>query len=355
MVSSSIVTEPEVAEYAKIRKYVVAQIARAGERQMRLASTRDLAKRFGVSHPTVVKALKDLVSDGFLLVKPGVGTFTNPQNGSIHGKMSKLVGILWGDGKDVFISRIMMSVKSAIVEALLSRSSQFRLQDCHLTRSIKDAVSEIESEGFDGLVWGMPAVSAFPAIRALKSKGLPVLCIGRAFEGFSSWLLDFEKDNRNVAGLMLDEGRRKLLLALPRKEDDFTKGAIEGVEKAYAERGLSFDRAWAINDSPEERRSFGRTLELLKPDGVIFNIGMDPYLGEIKKRFDILEECRLYSGAWSICKDSGFRGYAGVADLASSAEALAENFAAQLESPMGGVPPISRVMDMKMERFNMKG
>jgi len=353
MVSSSIVKEPEVAEYAKIRKYVVGQIARSGDRQMRLASTRDLAKRFGVSHPTVVKALKDLVSDGFLLVKPGVGTFTNPQNESANGGISKVVGILWGDGKDVFISRIAMSVKSAIVEALLSRSSTFRLQDCHLTRSLKDVVAEIENEGFDGLIWGMPAASALPTIMELKSKGLPVLCVGRAFEGFSSWTLDFERDNRNVAGLMLDEGRRKLLLALPRKGDDFANGAIEGVENAYAERGLSFDRAWAINDSPEERRSFGRTLELLRPDGIIFNIGMDPYIDEVKRRFDIAEECRLYSGAWSICKDSGFCGYAGVADLASSAETIAENFASQLESPIGGFPPINCVMEMKMERYNI--
>jgi len=46
---------------------------------MRLASNREIAKQFGVSQPTVVTALKDLIAEGYLIVKPGrLGTFTNP-------------------------------------------------------------------------------------------------------------------------------------------------------------------------------------------------------------------------------------------------------------------------------------
>ena len=186
------------------------------------------------------------------------------------------------------------------------------------------------------------------------ARGMPILCVGRSMEGVSSWSFDFEKDNCNVARLMLQEGRRKIMLVEPPAAYSLSQGGAAGVDRAFSEFGLAFDKAWVVADSEEERKAFGRTLDLLRPDAIIFNVDILPDLSEIKSRLDIVEGCRLYSGEWSVGKDMGYSGYLGVADLHDSADLAAENLLSQLESPQTG-RTLDCVMDMKMILHNAKG
>jgi DNA-binding Lrp family transcriptional regulator len=353
MPQGSLICEPRTAEYEKIRKYVVGQLAKSGDAPMRLASNREIARRFGVTHPTVLKALKDLVDDGFLTVKPGIGTFTNPAKLRMPANV-RLIGALSGDGRAVLISRYYWHVATAFVDAILDRSERYQVQHCFLTSAIAGAAKEILGLGLDATIWVFPTQAAVPAIASLEKAGLPVLSIGRRIPGVSSFGFDFEADNYRVTQMMLAEGRRKILLVLPPPGDDIAEPAIKGVEKAFRECGLEFNPGWIMEDADPERSGFGRLLSALKPDGIVFNSSIGPFWSTIKERLEIMHECRLYSGASSIYRDMGYVGYLGVPDLAEEATAAADNLTARIESK--GCPErCDGALKMKIVRQGMRG
>ena len=347
MTPSSIVNEPDVVEYMKIRKFVISQIARcSGAGSMRLSSTREMAKRFGVSQPTVIRALKDLIADGHLIVKPGIGTFINPHGQEVRSD-SKIFAIVTWDGKKSFIDRMVLDCETTFIDALLYHSHKFKVQNCELTSSLKEADVEIAQGGYDGVVWVSPREDAIPAIRRLKAAGMPVVCVGAKVDGVSSCRVDFVADNCEVARLMLQEGRQKIMLVIPAARTvscrERVADGIGGIKTAFAEFGREFDPTWVVTE--DERENFGRVLDLMRPDAIIFNVHIEHYLEIIRERLDIVSECRLYCGKWSISKDMRYSGYLGVIDLKTAAERAVTNLVAQMNAP-----ETAEVLDFVMHR-----
>ena len=69
----------------------------------------------------------------------------------------------------------------------------------------------------------------------------------------------------------------------------------------------------------------------------------------IKKRVDIVDGCRLYSGSFTVFRDLDYFGYIGVPDFSADAELAADNLIAQLESPdKAEVLSIPIKMDIKL-------
>ena len=66
------------SSYMRIRHYVFDWLASREGSVTRLPSNRELAEKFGVSQPTVVRALQELVREGYLTNRRGVGLFSNP-------------------------------------------------------------------------------------------------------------------------------------------------------------------------------------------------------------------------------------------------------------------------------------
>ncbi len=352
MTRESIICEPGAAEYEKIRKFVIGQLAKSGESPMRLASNREIARRFGVTHPTVIKALKDLVADGFLTIKPGVGTFTNPGKWRVPEKV-RLIGALSGDGRTALLQRMYWQIASVFSDTILGRSESLLMQHCYLTSSLAGAAKEIAQLGVDAAIWFSPSKPAVPSLASLKKEGMPVLSVCRRVPGVSSFSFDFEADNYHVAEMMLAEGRRKILLVLPPPNDDIVVNASKGVAKAFGEQGIEFNHGWVVEDSVQERSGFGRMISALKPDGIIFNCAINPYWETVRERIDIVNGCRLYSGAFSVYEDMGYVGYMGVPDLAVAAEAAADNLTAQFESS-DRAEILDSVMKMKIVRKGMR-
>ena len=97
-----------VAEYRQIRKYVVDTVWESGNAPKRLASMRELAAMFNVSIATVQRALKELVDDGYLTVRAGVGLFTNPEQRWTYEK-TDVIGMLVADGRQIYYEKYMRS------------------------------------------------------------------------------------------------------------------------------------------------------------------------------------------------------------------------------------------------------
>jgi len=318
-------------EYMKIRKRLLGLIFKSGPGPLKLASSRALAKQFGVAHMTVARVMKDLAEDGFLVVKPGVGAFATPKNENVF-RGAKVFGIVVGDGKYAFFDRVETKLFSAFMDAALRRSKDNWVQHYSILSRLDSAAREILDAGFDGLIWAMPPEKCAPLLKALKAKRMPLFCVGRKFEGASCARIDFERDNYRIAKRMLDEGRRKISLALMETPSFPQDGAEAGVEKAFADFGLSYDKAWTVYGTKEQHGGFARTMGALKPDGVIFNDSIRPYWNEIAAHPEIFSKCRLYSEEWELRDDMGYKGLAGVRDLAAVAKEAVDNLAMQRES-----------------------
>ena len=104
--------EISVAGYVRIRKYVIDTIIHGECKPQRLASMRELAAEFGVGCTTVQKALKDLVDDGLLTVKVGVGMYTNPLRGW-REERPQIVELLAADGKQIYFENYLCRMSGA--------------------------------------------------------------------------------------------------------------------------------------------------------------------------------------------------------------------------------------------------
>lgn len=105
----SITKTPSVAEYQRIRKYVIDSVLAAGNMPVRLASMRELAGEFGVSIATVQRALKELTDDGYLTARKGVGLFTNPDRAWLRGKCD-VIGVLAADGRQIYFENFLWNL-----------------------------------------------------------------------------------------------------------------------------------------------------------------------------------------------------------------------------------------------------
>lgn len=326
---SSVVRVPDVAAYERIRSLVIGQMAKSGDAPMRLSSYRELAEAFGVTPPTVLKALKDLVADGFLVVRPGVGTFTNPAR--LGGSAAtRIVGCFAGDGRNVFLDRPFWRLLPPFADALLERDGDLRLQHGFLPGGELDGIG---SMGLDAVLWFAPSAAIRPRLQELRSRhGLPVLAVMGRCPGVSSFWFDDEVDNERIASRMLAEGRRRILLLAPSEPDP---AAERGVERAFAAHGLAFDSRWVIRDSPDERALFARTVQTLRPDGIICNCQITPYWPALKGSLELATNCRVYTGIYPLHRGLGYVGWAGEPDLAADAPLAAANMAAQFSDPPG--------------------
>jgi hypothetical protein len=341
-----LVRDSKPTDYERIRKYVFAQIAKAGETSMRLASTREIAEEFSVSHTTVARVLRDLAAEGFVMVKRGGGgAYTNPaKTNSFPG--AKCVGLLFGDGKTTFLPRVQSQLAFRFSDALFGLSRRFQMQNCFISSKLDDAAGEIASLGFDGVLWVCPSDEALPALKAVKALGLAALSVGRFVEGVSSVPFAFDLENYGAAKAMFAKGKRKIVLVPPDAPEDRLL-ALAGFKKALAEAGLDCGPASVICDDEVARARFAEIVARLRPDGVIFNRGADIYWELLQSVPELAGSCLAYSGSWSVYGDMGFRGLVGVPQLDEPARLAALDLASQLKRA-GEAPALVAKIEMQL-------
>jgi len=334
MAGNALIREIPITEYERIRRYVIGEIVKSGDSPKRLASTRELAKRFDVSRTTVLKALKDLVDDGFITAKPGrLGAFTCPSN-IRRRKDSRIVGLLIGDGKNVFTTRMQARYVYEFGDAIQTLSSQYQVQHLFLTGMKANAAEELVSLGVHCVAWILPAESLSPAIEELKRRGVPQLCIGtyESIPGISQTLFDVETEYFEATGLMLDEGRRRVALVLQESCEAHSRKALKGWRRAYEARGIAFDETLALSDSARLEREFGDLLKRLRPDGLCFACSLERYFKDLTTALDIERACRVYSFYCNISANLGrYIGYVGLPLLAPAMRLAAKNIDCQFE------------------------
>ena len=296
-----------VAEYMKIRQYVVGLVVNAGEESVMIPSMPKLGKQFGVARMTVHKALKDLIKDEYLIVRHGIGNFTNPHRlpKSITGKHFKCVGIISGGGKYCFYDHYSWSQCAALGEVIADGGRYIKILTAS-ANSPEQIAAELKTTWIDGLVWIEPDETGKAVLKILKAESFPVVAFQKMVDGIDSIRLDYERHGYETGKRFLKEGRNNTVFVIL-GHLEYSALQLDGFKRAYAEAGVKFNERLVLKYHPnlpqEEMHvpdNFEALLELgVDVQAVFIDYGafLPAILEALKKHgVDIKERCRILVG-----------------------------------------------------------
>ena len=227
--------ETPVSEYVKIRRYVTTLIYRAGSKSVRIPTLTELAAMFDVSRPTVIKALKELTNDGYIIARPHLGSFTNPAKSLEPQGMAimPVVGVLHTDG---MLTHYTPYFAEQLAYLLLECARmQVVVHQLQLnSRQPEQILRSIEAEALDVLIWLQPSHSL---TGELRRRGLKV--ITSALPEGTPWNVfqNFYQAGYEIGKRCLKQGLHTPLLYYGSPEIQ----EISGFVQAYREAGIVLD------------------------------------------------------------------------------------------------------------------
>ena len=325
------------SSYMRIRHYVFDWLASREGSVTRLPSNRELAEKFGVSQPTVVRALQELVREGYLTNRRGVGLFSNPDR--IGTRESRIWGFVFGDGRWAYLSRDAFHTAGCIGGELLERDSHNLLKMITMGETGQESFPELST--LSGICWWIPTDPLLPSMARI-ARTIPVVLLGDRKPGFDCFFRDFENENCEIARRMIADGCRRLVLVLPEMEQ---AAAIRGVEKACREAGCEFPPGCVLQADTASQRDLERMVDLhCCPDGIIFNRKPNDFIPIILSRPE-LARCRIYCDSGWIDKQWPFHGYSGEIGF----DTVAPMIAALLHNGLSLTEPKQRPIPVKLE------
>lgn len=255
----------------KIRRYVLNRIHRAGGKAIQLPTAQELAKQFGCSRPTVCKAMKTLTEDGYVIGKPGIGSFINPammgsqKSGNMDGM--PIIGIIFGDGMVVHYEVFFGEVLAQVLKLVIHRPAVLHI--INLTSTNRDKiVKEILAEDLDGLIWEGPTVDA-KTISALRRHGLPVVSMkSEPFPGTDCVYFDMDKLGVEIAERLLARKRRHVVFLADYRPWNTARDALL---RTFSEAGIPLNEKLFLSDCGSCLSRLQEFLELGVPVDAVIN------------------------------------------------------------------------------------
>lgn len=317
--------------YMRIRQYVVDEVYNHAEHERQILSERDLCQLFSVTRPTVRRALKDLVDDEFLTIRPGRGTFTNPAKARYfaENKDALFLGIVVGDGKlayyDPFYWHMLTSAGNEIVD------SNCYLRIINLIGRDMKIIDEIKPMRLDGLIWICPPPSADKIIAKLNDEcNLPVISVNRILQGEVNYVsMNYEQEGYDVTRFLLDKGLQKIVYAGLIQGDESSERFLDGVRRAFTSMTIPFNSKFVLNGPDEAAGDLEKMIDLGVEVQAVYSGGI--CLKSIvsllnKKQMIPFKDCWLATRAHNILQFNDFRGIAAQYPL----DAIARRAAAKL-------------------------
>ena len=200
-------------DFIRVRQYIVDQIMTSETKPVHFPPTRKLAEMFQVSQPTALRAVKDLIRDGYLLPCRGGGSVSTAWSG---GPAYQLFGLVTVSGQqsmdDYFINRLY----SAMALEITGRDPFYETEEIHLS-SLQLLKQECDVHNFAGIVLILPSPRLLEYGVALKKNGLPVISLLGRSEGVPCVYFDWKERFLRVLNTLLEEGRKKILVSIGRE------------------------------------------------------------------------------------------------------------------------------------------
>jgi len=259
----------DMPAYMRIRHYVVDLVLSHADPETRIMSERELCKAFSVTRPTARKAIKELVDDGWIVARPGFGSFVNPaySRNNLHRllKLRKILVII-NDGKLVEYDSFYMNILARVCDSL--RALEARLKMPNLTGNPAKAAEELAAYNPDGILWVTPSDSYMEAIEEIR-KRVPVHILYRAGGGGKdATTIDYRAAGGLAAAWLLDHGRRRLAFIGHKKGSPTMRLILDGWLQEFKRRGLGFEPSLRIDFDEDISEKAEGLLRSASVDGV---------------------------------------------------------------------------------------
>ena len=343
--------ESPITEYIKIRRYVMTLILRAGQKSVRIPTVVELAKKFGVSRPTVSKAMKALTEDGYIIARPRLGSFTNPsRNQMLQDASSKaVIGILEGDGMIAHYTSYLARQHAYMMLELANLPVM--MHQLSLTSHKTDEIlRDIEAETLDFLIWIGAEEAHVPVIESLRAGGLRVLLYNSILDLPGCIRMDYADAGFRIGRKLIAEGRRNLVY-LPAVEQQTIQ--LEGLKKAYGESGITLNENFFLRSINTCFDDLEKTLRFAPQIDAIFSTTPSPMLFEIlrKSRPDYRDTMSLILP--DVREESpDFNGYTYLHSFEQAARALADRVKRTLDGEDLPADPLPVPLEIKQVHCN---
>ena len=222
-------------ETLKIRHYVMGILYHAGNTSVQIMSSRELAAHFGIARSTVSLALKELVDDGFLIPKRGIGNFTNPKMFFALRKdtMPPLIGIVLESGRNFYVTESGWKSLRPTCDEVIREG--YNLRCLQLSGTDEDEVfEEIMSSQVDALIWIDHVALKESLMKRLADAGLPVICDNSGFSQVDTVVYDTDSACYEIGKELVERNVPAIFYAFP---DWFVEHDLRMIKQAYRDAG----------------------------------------------------------------------------------------------------------------------
>jgi len=319
----------------RIRQYIVDSIVSHGNTPLRFPPTRELGRKFGVSQPTALRVVKDLIGEGFLVACRGGGTISVPRFN--EGRELKIIGLLPHIGRQAFDTYFFMTLASVVGLELMRRSV------CYCTQQLSlEVPSMLEREVCESSIAALVLLAPQPPIPEyalnVQKNGLPVVSFFHRLEGISSFYISLKDWFYDNLATLFGENRKHILI-VGWGRPDMMGDADLGIRQACQD--FSVPAGQVISVCQNERESYDKIKELLdfgiRFDGVIFYPCFPVIYDLIQSRLDTQTACRLVIDESSIYEDMHYTGYGVTYDLGSAAKKLIDHLTRRMSDPQTSI------------------
>ncbi len=244
--------------YVRVRQHILSQAERMAGPGVKIPSVREMARSYGASVPTVVKAVRQLAAEGLLVARHGVGTFIAARTTStaaFHGS----IGLVFGNGMIVHADRVYMQIMAGICASLAD--SRYMLQFIKTGVCEQTLADEIRQARLSGVIWVAPAQHAAGAIKQLENAGVRIVSLDISSKGRAACSVasDLHDEGYAMASELLRRGHRKIIQGSCAEANfDSIRLFQAGFAEAFRRRGVKMDQRLIL-----PRGNFAARLETL--------------------------------------------------------------------------------------------
>jgi GntR family transcriptional regulator, arabinose operon transcriptional repressor len=245
--------------YAKIKRELVSAIQRGDfHPDQPFVTQRELCERYGVSTTTAVRALNDLVTEGYLVRERGRGTFVAPRPDPAPAPAGGTTIACLVHGSGPHIASLVEGVESGCAErgwhmVLTNTQNRADLAQAALSRAL--------DLGAAGVVFypveGQPHI---PALAALRTAGVPLVSVDR-YRGdvaTDAVLADNFAVGYRLTEVLLEHGHRNIATLWGETDCSSVRDRLSGHIQALRAHGVPVrpDRTLLRNqaEQPEKQR-----------------------------------------------------------------------------------------------------
>jgi len=300
-----------VPDSVRVRDYLMDLVARGGGAEAKIPGTQTIAKKFGVTRMTVYRATKDLIREGYLTVRPGIGLFVNPaKHHAPAGLAARLVGLVVGEGFVTQYNRYTWKRMAEIGNRFVAAG--YHVKQVFLENlTAESAAQRILAMELAGVVWIAPGTQGVETIRRLVRDGVALVSVDQAIAGVCCVCRDEYREGVALGKLLLRRRCRHPLVAslLPHQQ---SIPPLDGLREVFDQAGIELEEARILHHPDTLVEEVARRLKAGLPVDAFWLTGgrfLREILGLLRRhKRTVAADCIVIAGQYPE-PVNGFRGY----------------------------------------------